>query len=168
MSILKHWYNRDTKILIFTETKRGSDRLCHELKRSGYLCNAIHGDKDQAQRDSALEDFRSGRVPLLIATDVASRGIDVKDIRLVINYDLPSNIEQYVHRVGRTGRKILDGFADGNAISFYDNSRDSRVVRDLVKILYESKQEIPKELESIVDSISGGRRRNYAYNSPRN
>lgn len=79
---------------------------------------SIHGDKSQQERDYALNEFKSGRRYILVATDVASRGIDVKDIKLVLNYDLPSSIEDYIHRVGRTGRKQIDGYADGAAISF--------------------------------------------------
>lgn len=140
--------NRNDKVLIFVETKKNCDKICKELRDSHFYCNSIHGDKDQRQRDYALEKFKNGDCPILIATDVASRGIDVKDIKLVINFDLPSNIEDYVHRVGRTGRKTLDGFAEGKAISFYDETRDSRILKDLLKLLDESHQNIPRELEA--------------------
>lgn len=156
--------NQNDRVLVFVETKRDADRICNELRREHFNCNSIHGDKDQRQRDFALENFKTGRCPILIATDVASRGIDVKDIKLVINYDLPSNIEDYVHRVGRTGRKTLEGFAEGKAISFYEHTRDSRILKDLLKLLDESKQPIPRELQDYARVLIDSRRQQRRYN----
>lgn len=104
------------RALIFTRTKRGANRLAEELSRGGISADAIHGDKSQGARESALSAFRSGQTPVLVATDVAARGIDVKGITHVFNYELPDSAESYVHRVGRTGR----AGASGKAISLCD------------------------------------------------
>lgn len=96
-----------SKILIFTETKRGADELTREMRQSGWPALAIHGDKKQDERDWVLKEFRAGRNPILVATDVAARGLDVKDIKHVVNYDFPGQIEDYVHRIGRTGTRNL-------------------------------------------------------------
>lgn len=100
--------------LIFTRTRHGANRLAKHLSQSKIPASAIHGDKSQNARERALEAFRSGKTPVLVATDVAARGIDVKDIDLVINYDLSHEPEDYVHRIGRTAR----AGASGQAISF--------------------------------------------------
>jgi len=99
------------RVLIFTRTKHGADRVVKKLSRSGINANAIHGNKTQGQRIRALEEFRSGRTKLLIATDVAARGIDIPGVSHVINYELPNVPEQYVHRIGRTARAGRDGVA---------------------------------------------------------
>lgn len=91
----------------------------------------IHGDKSQRDRDKVMDFFKSGRINTLIATDVASRGLDVKDIKLVVNFDFPKQIEDYVHRVGRTGR----AGAVGKAISFLDKYEDKRISKELVDVL---------------------------------
>jgi ATP-dependent RNA helicase RhlE len=90
--------------IVFTRTKHGADRLTRQLKARGHAVAAIHGDRSQSQRERALEDLKRGRVQVLVATDIASRGIDVEDISHVINYDVPHTPEDYVHRIGRTGR----------------------------------------------------------------
>jgi ATP-dependent RNA helicase RhlE len=95
--------------LIFTRTKRGADRLSKVLTKEGHPAQAIHGDKSQSQREKALQAFRGGRLKILVATDLASRGIDVKELDLVINYDMPDEAETYVHRIGRTGRAGREG-----------------------------------------------------------
>jgi superfamily II DNA/RNA helicase len=99
------------KTLIFTRTKRGADRLHKFLKKNEMPSDCIHGDRSQSQRDRSIKDFRSGRTMLLVATDVASRGLDVDHIELVINYDLPQTREDYIHRIGRTGRAGQSGKA---------------------------------------------------------
>ena len=88
--------------LIFVEKKRDAARVERELIRSGYDAMSIHGDRTQREREHALKMFRSGKVSLLVATDVASRGLDIPNVMFVINYDLPNNIDSYVHRIGRT------------------------------------------------------------------
>lgn len=99
------------RILIFTRTKHGADRVVKKLAHAGIEANAIHGNKSQPQRQRALDEFRKARVPILIATDVAARGIDIPGVSHVINYELPNVPEQYVHRIGRTARAGRDGVA---------------------------------------------------------
>jgi len=111
----------------------------------------MHGDKEQSDRDRALEDFKTGRCPVMVATDVASRGIHVEDITHVINYDFPLNIEDYVHRIGRTGRVGKKG----TAISFFTRDDTKRATR-LIEVLEEASQPVPKELKEMQFSGGGG------------
>jgi ATP-dependent RNA helicase RhlE len=106
------------RVLVFTRTKRGADRVCKQLKQAGIDADALHGNKAQNARVRALEAFRAGKVRVLVATDIAARGIDVPNISHVINYELPNEPESYVHRIGRTAR----AGADGAALSFCDQS----------------------------------------------
>jgi ATP-dependent RNA helicase RhlE len=92
------------RVLVFTRTKRGADRLAHVLEKRAHKSNRIHGDRSQSQREAALEGFRNGKTRVLVATDVAARGIDIDSVSHVINYDIPEVPEDYVHRIGRTGR----------------------------------------------------------------
>jgi ATP-dependent RNA helicase RhlE len=91
-------------VLVFTRTKRGADRLAHVLEKRDHKSNRIHGDRSQSQREAALRSFKSGKTRVLVATDVAARGIDIDSVSHVINYDVPEAPEDYVHRIGRTGR----------------------------------------------------------------
>jgi ATP-dependent RNA helicase DDX5/DBP2 len=143
-----------SKVIMFTETKRGADDLSHELRRIGCHAAAIHGDKDQRERDHALANFRSGRISVLIATDVASRGLDVKDIGYVVNYDFPTQIEDYIHRIGRTGR----AGATGTAYTFF-TQKNAHFAGDLVKILSQVGQEVPQELQALVGMGGSGKGR---------
>ncbi|CAD8183063.1 unnamed protein product [Paramecium pentaurelia] len=140
------------KILIFCSTKKGCDQLQKTLDREGIRCLALHGDKKQSERDYVMSHFRNGRSTALIATDVASRGLDIKDIEIVVNYDMPKVIEDYVHRIGRTGR----AGAIGQSISFFASDEDARMAKDLVEILRESQNDIPYELRSLVDQNNKG------------
>jgi len=97
--------------LVFVRTKHGADRLARRLERSGHAAAQIHGDRTQSQRNSALKGFSEGRHRVLVATDVAARGIDVKDIAHVVNYDMPKEAEDFIHRIGRTGRASKTGIA---------------------------------------------------------
>jgi ATP-dependent RNA helicase RhlE len=97
--------------LVFVRTKHGADRLSNQLHRDGIRVAAIHGNKAQSQRIAALDDFKAGRVSVLVATEVAARGIDIDALPHVINFDLPRSAEDYVHRIGRTGRAGADGIA---------------------------------------------------------
>jgi ATP-dependent RNA helicase RhlE len=97
--------------LVFTQTRRGADRLAQVLTANKYNVVTLHSDRSQSQRNSALDSFRSGRVRVLVATDVAARGIDVDDISFVINYEVPATAEDYIHRVGRTARVGRNGSA---------------------------------------------------------
>ncbi|MCK9909510.1 C-terminal helicase domain-containing protein, partial [Microbacteriaceae bacterium K1510] len=97
--------------IIFCRKKRGVDELTEVLQARGYLADGLHGDLSQAQRDKVMNAFREGTIELLIATDVAARGIDVSNVSHVINYDIPQDPESYVHRIGRTGRAGKKGIA---------------------------------------------------------
>lgn len=94
------------KTLIFCDTKRGADDITRLLRRDGWPALSIHGDKKQSERDWVLNQFKTGRSAIMIATDVASRGLDVKDVKYVINYDFPGTIEDYVHRIGRESTRF--------------------------------------------------------------
>ncbi len=98
-------------VIVFTRTKHGADRLARQLSRRGHSVAALHGNRNQSQRERALSDLKRGRVQLLVATDIAARGIDVKDISHIVNYDVPHTPEDYVHRIGRTGRVDATGDA---------------------------------------------------------
>ena len=108
MRLLREVNDGMSRIIIFCETKRGCDRLCTDMRRHGVNALAIHGDKSQQERDWVLQQFREGKAPIMLATDVAARGLDVQGIKFVVNYDFPQNgIEDYIHRIGRTGRKTI-------------------------------------------------------------
>jgi ATP-dependent RNA helicase RhlE len=104
-------YEEKGQTLVFTRTKRGTQRLVKELVRDGFNAAMIHGDRTQAQRNGALSGFQEGRYQVLVATDIASRGLHVDDVAHVINYDLPKMAEDFIHRVGRTGRAGSHGRA---------------------------------------------------------
>ena len=146
------------KVLIFSQTKRGCDAIVNDLEHESIRAIAIHGDKRQSARDWVLRQFREGRTKVMVATDVASRGLDVRDIKTVINYDFPSAMEDYIHRIGRTGR----AGKTGDAYSFF-TYEDSKKSRDLIKILEDSKQQVPEQLREYARSMrgGGGRRSNY-------
>lgn len=103
--------NVSESVLVFTRTKHGADRVVRDLERSGISAGAMHADKSQQQRIQALEDFRKGKLRVLVATDIAQRGLDINGITHVINYDVPQQAEDYVHRIGRTGRAAATGDA---------------------------------------------------------
>jgi len=104
-------YEETGQTLIFTRTKRGAERLAKELMREGFSAAVIHGDRSQSQRNGALGGFQEGRFRVLVATDIASRGLHVDDVAHVINYDVPKIAEDFIHRVGRTGRAGAQGYA---------------------------------------------------------
>uniref|UniRef100_A0A8C1J923 RNA helicase n=1 Tax=Cyprinus carpio TaxID=7962 RepID=A0A8C1J923_CYPCA len=153
---------KDSLTLVFVETKKGADALEDFLYREGYACTSIHGDRSQRDREEALHQFRSGRCPIMVATAVAARGLDISNVKHVINFDLPSDIEEYVHRIGRTGRVGNLGLAT----SFY-NDKNSNLTKDLLDILVEAKQEVPSWLENLAyehqhKSTNRGRPKRYA------
>jgi ATP-dependent RNA helicase RhlE len=115
---------------VFVNSKLGCARLARSLEREGLKTTALHGDKSQDERLKALAAFKAGEVDLLVATDVAARGLDIKDVPAVFNFDVPFNAEDYVHRIGRTGR----AGASGLAVTFVSNS-DGRLMADLEKLL---------------------------------
>jgi ATP-dependent RNA helicase RhlE len=126
------------RVLVFTRTKHGADRVVKKLAQSGIPANAIHGNKSQPQRERALEEFKAGRAKILVATDIAARGIDVTGISHVVNFELPNVAEQYVHRIGRTARAGREGVA----ISFC--AQDERdYLRDIQKLTRVTLDQVP-------------------------
>ncbi len=117
-------------VLVFSRTKHGADNISRILKKAGIRSEAIHGDKSQSQRQRALSDFKEGKVKVMVATDIAARGIDIKELGMVINYDLPDVVETYVHRIGRTGR----AGHSGTALTFCSQD-DHMIVKDIQKLV---------------------------------
>ncbi|ORY82560.1 P-loop containing nucleoside triphosphate hydrolase protein [Protomyces lactucae-debilis] len=136
--------------LIFVETKRMADALSDFLLQSNFPATSIHGDRTQRERERALEMFRTGRTPIMVATAVAARGLDIPNVTMVVNYDLPSDIDDYVHRIGRTGR----AGNTGNTVAFF-NRGNRGIVRDMLDLLKEAKQEVPAFLEAIAREAGG-------------
>ena len=118
------------RAIVFTRTKRGADKVNQRLQKAGLVTDALHGNKSQGQRQRTLAGFRSGRVKVLVATDIAARGIDVDDVSHVVNYELPDVPEAYVHRIGRTARAGKNGIA----ISLYDSS-ERPLLRDIERLI---------------------------------
>ena len=141
--------------LVFVETKRDADYLEDLLCRDGFPASSIHGDKSQHDRELALRDFKTGRTPILVGTDVAARGLDIPNVLHVINFDLPRAISDYVHRIGRTGRAGNTGFA----MSFLAE-KNRNIVRELIDLLIENGQDVPSWMENMgaYSGGSGGRR----------
>lgn len=133
--------------LVFVETKRSADSLSNFLIDNRFPATSIHGDRTQQERESALASFKSGRTPVLVATAVAARGLDIPNVTHVVNFDLPSDIDDYVHRIGRTGR----AGNIGKATAFFNMHHDRSIVGVLIDILAESKQDIPEWLENCND-----------------
>jgi len=136
-------------VLIFVETKRGADFLEETLYRNNFPASSIHGDKSQREREDALRLFKSRQTPILVATDVAARGLDIPNVTQVINFDLPNNIEDYVHRIGRTGRVGNVG----NALSLM-NDKNRNIAKELAELMIENDQDCPEWLER--EFSSGG------------
>ena len=132
------------KILIFVETKRKCDELTRLMRRDGFPAMCIHGDKEQKERDWVLGEFKHGATTILVATDVAARGLDVDDIKFVINYDYPNNSEDYIHRIGRTGRRDRTGTA---YTLFTPNNAPK--ANDLIGVLKEAKQVVNPKLQEL-------------------
>ncbi|XP_026180870.1 putative ATP-dependent RNA helicase DDX5 isoform X1 [Mastacembelus armatus] len=144
---------KENKTIIFVETKRRCDDLTRRMRRDGWPAMGIHGDKSQQERDWVLNEFKFGKAPILIATDVASRGLDVEDVKFVINFDYPNNSEDYIHRIGRTARSQKTG----TAYTFF-TPNNMRQAGDLISVLREANQAInPKLLQMAEDR--GGRSR---------
>ena len=140
--------------LVFVERKKTADMLERYLQLHGIAAASIHGDRSQHERESALSLFRSGRCSVLVATDVAARGLDIPNVTDVLNFDMPSSIDDYVHRIGRTGR----AGREGSSTTFF-NGKSSGVVRELVELLTENKQEVPQWLDDMyaqAGRIGGG------------
>ncbi|OJJ49652.1 hypothetical protein ASPZODRAFT_149149 [Penicilliopsis zonata CBS 506.65] len=140
--------NEDARALVFVDRQESADTLLQELMRKGYPCMSIHGGKDQIDRDSTIEEFKAGIFPVLIATSVAARGLDVKQLKLVVNYDAPNHLEDYVHRAGRTGR----AGNTGTAVTFLTDEQERYSV-DIAKALKQSGQSVPDPVQKLVDSF---------------
>jgi len=147
----------DGLTLVFVATRRDAENIEYFLRQESVNAESIHGNRNQQERERALKSFRDGHSPILIATDVAARGLDVPNVKWVINYDLPNTIDSYVHRIGRTGRCGNTG----TAISLVGNRENKNVLRELLNILKEAKQEVPGWFSNLVaDSTYGGYRSN--------
>jgi ATP-dependent RNA helicase RhlE len=144
------------QVIVFTKTKITASRLSRSLERAGIAADAIHGDKTQQERIKALDAFKAGTVTALIATDVAARGLDISDLPMVINYEIPSAPEDYVHRIGRTGR----AGASGIAISFVSSDEEKYLV-EIEKLI---KRQIPKETVEIEKPVA----RSHTHSKTRN
>ncbi|KAJ9084108.1 ATP-dependent RNA helicase ded1 [Entomophthora muscae] len=137
--------------LVFVETKRSADALCRFLTQNRFPATAIHGDRSQREREQALASFRSGRTPIMVATAVAARGLDIPNVSHVINCDLPSDLDDYVHRIGRTGR----AGNTGTATTFF-NRGNRNLAPGLIDLLTEAKQDVPSFLAEIAQENSFG------------
>lgn len=140
------------RTIIFCNKKSTVDYLERSLKQDYWPIVAIHGDKMQGERDWAIRQLKSGQAAILVATDVAARGLDVKDVMVVINFDLPPDIENYIHRIGRTARGSSE---EGTAYTFFTD-QDTGNANDLIKILTTAGQEVPPELEALRHQRGGG------------
>lgn len=132
----------DAKVVVFVNTKRRADNLAKLLWENGYGCAAIHGDKQQGDREKALKSFRSAEWPILVATDVAARGLDIDNVTHVVNFDMARDVESYVHRIGRTGRAGKSGVS----ITFWNPDYDKECAPALAKIAQDAGQEVPSWL----------------------
>ena len=167
-SVLQQYPN--DKILLFSRTKHGAKRIARDIRHMGHTADEIHSNRSQAQRKAALDGFKEGKFRIMVATDIAARGIDVKDIMLVLNFDLPDDTESYVHRIGRTGR----AGRSGRAISFITSAQKTdikkieRLIRKSLPVL--SVPELPPERKRPPrekQSYNQGRRNSYQGNRKR-
>ncbi|WRT67042.1 pre-mRNA-processing ATP-dependent RNA helicase PRP5 [Kwoniella shivajii] len=140
----------DFRTLIFVDRQESADDLFRDLLQRGYVCASLHGGKEQIDRDEAIKNFKNGDVPIIVATSVAARGLDVKELKLVINYDCPNHMEDYVHRAGRTGRAGNTGVC----ITFITPSQEKFSV-DIVRALEASKAFISDDLKKMSDNFLG-------------
>lgn len=158
LEILGQMYNEDAecRTLIFVDRQESADNLLRELIRKGYLVMSLHGGKDQVDRDSTIQDFKNGVVPIITATSVAARGLDVKQLKLVVNYDAPNHMEDYVHRAGRTGR----AGNKGTCVTFITPEQEQYSV-DIYRALKASNAKVPPELEELsngfLDKVKAGK-----------
>ncbi|GLD94599.1 hypothetical protein PINS_up003210 [Pythium insidiosum] len=157
LQLLGLWYEKGN-ILVFVNTQQACDQLFQDLMKAGYPALSLHGGKDQVDRDFTIDDFKRKVRTLMVATSVAGRGLDVKDLVLVINYHCPNHLEDYVHRVGRTGR----AGRKGTAYTFISPDEEAYSV-DLVKALENAKQVVPPELSTLADSFKEKVRRGEAH-----
>ncbi|KAK7379654.1 hypothetical protein VNO80_05118 [Phaseolus coccineus] len=142
--------------LVFVETKKGADALEHWLCRNSFPATTIHGDRTQQERELALRSFKTGNTPILVATDVAARGLDIPHVAHVVNFELPNDIDDYVHRIGRTGRAGKKGLATA-----FFNDNNASLARPLADLMQEANQEVPEWLSRYAarSTFGGGRNR---------
>ncbi|CAK0856146.1 unnamed protein product [Prorocentrum cordatum] len=143
--------NSPGKVLVFASTKRMCEDLSRSMQRNRVPCQSIHGDKDQREREQALNGLKTGSIKVLVATDVAARGLDIKGVGLVVNYDPANNTEDYVHRIGRTARAGAKGYA----VTFFTR-QDGGKARGVIEVMERTNQEVPQELRDLAGSGGGG------------
>lgn len=144
--------DRAERVIVFTNTKKLCESLASELWSSRIHCVTIHGDKEQRDRDQALHSFKTGRTPVMLATDVAARGLDIKGVKLVINYDVAPCPDDHIHRIGRTGRAGVPG----RAVTFLDH-RESKEAREVMRSMEKAGQRVPENLRELADAGNPGR-----------
>ena len=142
---------KDKKIIIFTKTKKSADDLADKLSEKGIASMSFHGDKPQTTRDYILKSFKHTKSGVLVATDVAARGLDVSDIDIVMNFDFPGDIDSYIHRIGRTAR----GSKEGISISYFTDE-NKNLSRKLFKVMKTGQQKIPDWLQALAASTPRG------------
>ncbi|KAM5559109.1 DEAD-box ATP-dependent RNA helicase 37 [Rosa sericea] len=149
-------HGKQSLTLVFVETKKGADALEHWLCVNGFPATTIHGDRTQQEREQALRSFKSGHTPILVATDVAARGLDIPHVAHVVNFDLPNDIDDYVHRIGRTGRAGKSGLATA-----FFNENNVSMAKPLADLMQEANQEVPAWITRYASraSYGGGRNR---------
>lgn len=152
--LIRHIQEKHGLMLVFVKTKRGAKKLAKQLYKEGFDADAIHGDLRQNKRSAVIKKFRSNKIQVLVATDVAARGLDIPNIEHVINYDLPQQAEDFIHRIGRTGR----AGAKGQAWSYVTKS-DSRKWREIEKILYPGKKTSLNENQVRNERLHKGKKR---------
>ena len=140
--------DEDARSLCFVDRQEAAESLMNQIMRRGYPCHTIHGGKDQYDRDSVISDFKAGIFPVLVATSVAARGLDVKQLKMVVNYDCPNHLEDYVHRAGRTGR----AGNTGRAVTFITGDQ-GRYASDVVKALKQSGVDVPEDVQKLADTF---------------
>ncbi|GAA6020981.1 hypothetical protein JCM11491_001575, partial [Sporobolomyces phaffii] len=140
---------QDARALVFVERQESADKLFVELKNKNYTCMPLHGGREQVDRDQTIVDFKNGSCPIVIATSVAARGLDVKQLKLVIQYDVPNHMEDYVHRAGRTGR----AGNKGTCVTFVTPEQE-RYSLDILKALQASNAEVPVELKTMAEAFA--------------
>eukprot|EP00069_Balaena_mysticetus_P005720 bmy_00880T0 len=145
---------KEIKTFVFVETKRRCDELTRKMRIDGWPAMGVHGDKSQQERDWVLNEFKHGKAPILIATDVASRVLDVEDVKFVISYDYPNSSEDYIHRIGRTARSTKTG----TAYTFF-TPNNIKQVSNLISVLREANQAINPKLLQLVEDRGSGRSR---------
>ncbi|GMH50544.1 hypothetical protein TrRE_jg7801, partial [Triparma retinervis] len=163
LQLLKKYHSkRDNRVLVFALYKKEAARLERMLQQRGWTCSSIHGDKSQEARNKALDDFKTNKCPLLVATDVAARGLDIPDVECVINFTFPLTIEDYVHRIGRTGRAGKTGIS----YTFFQPG-DKSHAGELQQVMRQAGQEVPEELMKFGSTIKKKEHKLYGNFGPR-